>query len=146
MPRRSVTAAVLVALSAAPAGGGDPSPAAVSVTLPAGAADVGPGSRVDVLGAVPTGRKVHVFTLLADVPVQGTGWTAGGPVTASLALTPKQAEVLALARARGCRTEVLARWPGCDAPAHDLDRVIAFLKDLPVPAAEIAPAPRPVGR
>ncbi|MBA4065966.1 MAG: hypothetical protein C0501_20055 [Isosphaera sp.] len=146
MPRRTgpglVTAAAAVLLSAAAAAGGDPSYTA-EVTVPTGGGvDIAPGSRVDIFAGVPTGRKVHVFTLLADVPVHGTGWRAGGPVTASLAVTSKQAEVLALARERGCRTEARVRWPGTDAPAHDLDRVVAFLRDLPVPAREVAPPPR----
>src|SRR5262245_51537920 len=75
---------------------------------------VGPGSKVDVLASVREGKKIHVFPLLVDMLVLAVDSQLilnlkdnSSPTVISLAVTEKQALLLALAKQRGCHLEIL---------------------------------------
>jgi Flp pilus assembly protein CpaB len=101
-----------------------------------------PGGRVDVIVTVRKDGKLHSVVAAADLLVLAVDVTSapGGKITGmtvSLAVDPKEARVLELARAKGVARVPLLRGPGGKPAAVDLDKVIELLGE-PVEA----PAPR----
>jgi Flp pilus assembly protein CpaB len=112
---------------------------------------IGAGSRVDVLAWLRVDGTLKAFPLLVDVLVlavdQHKNIDKQGTLLwfnlVSLAVTQKQARLLALAKKRQCALELGLRLRNKNTEAdkaYDIDKVIKFLNDLP----EIAPPPRPV--
>jgi pilus assembly protein CpaB len=112
---------------------------------------IGPGSRVDVLAWMRVDGTLKEFPLLVDVLVLAVDTQINTDEQGQfpsfnlvpLAVTQKQALLLALAKERQCALMPVLRLPNKSTEAdkaYDIDKVIKFLNDLP----EIAPPPRPV--
>ena len=93
-----------------------------------------PGSKVDVLATFKRNNKVHAFSLLVNVLVVAVDSpvVAGKvpEVTVSLAVVPKEALVLALAKTRGCQLNLLLRNPTREVDrSYNIDEIIKLLGD-----------------
>jgi Flp pilus assembly protein CpaB len=125
---------------------------------------VGPASKVDVNATFQRNDKVLAFPLLVDllvVAVDTQGTEKAPEVIVSFAVTQKEALILGLAKARGCRLSLMLRHPSQKPdPNYNIDDVIKVLSNDPRPAPvpanegqnvsppeplEVAPPPRPVG-
>ncbi len=115
---------------------------------------IGPGSRVNVFATLRVADKLSAFPLLVNVLVVAVETSAvtsdphPGTNTVSFAVTEKQALLVSLAKSRGCKLELILRHSDKTTDAdkdYKIEKVIAFLADVPEAAVEVAPAPRPVG-
>lgn len=123
----------------------------------AGAADIGPGSRVDLIASYRDGFERHAFTLLPDMLVLAVNLPADlcrKPLEpdipmVSFYIDQKQALLVTLANQASCHLEVHSRRPDAPKRKCDYDKTLARLQELKkrqdVPP-EVAPDPRPVGR
>jgi Flp pilus assembly protein CpaB len=109
----------------------------VSVSLPGHSAAVDhgallPGAKADVLTTLNHRNGTARFPLLVDVLVLAADANLTNPPTLSLtfAVTQEQAILLALAKQRDCRFEILPRRPGeASHSEYDIKKAAALLQD-----------------
>jgi Flp pilus assembly protein CpaB len=113
----------------------------ISLPVSAGAAAagfIGPGSKVDVLATLQVGKLIRAFPLLVDMHVLAvdthTEYDKKGVFptinNVSLAVSQEQALLLALAKQRGCRLELLLRHPNKPVdPNYNISKVKLLLSE-----------------
>lgn len=105
----------------------------------AAAGFVGPGSHVDILASLHLKNRLIAFPLLIDMQILAvdtkTQYDEKGAFkslsSVSLAVTQEQALLLALAKERGCKMELLLRHPSKPVdPTYDIKKVLKLMQDV----------------
>jgi hypothetical protein len=136
------TSAAVAELTPSPQPAADPKPIAVPLRHPARDAQwCGPGARVDILATARIRDKSIMFPLLVRVLVvrvdKVVSDVPGGPQGPAecdivFAVNQQQAQLIELAKSRGCRLRYIIR--GIDRTGddrhYDIDDVLKFLTEL----------------